>query len=230
MKNKKILIIDDGDVEQIVLRMTSKLKRKGIHLETDILNVNEVRFKKKDREGQVIDFTKIKENLREEYFPKRYDIVLCDFSYGQDPLNGYEVIKWLINDSTDKKAKLRHSTFVSYSSEEEKFKNEIFGRQSLKKFIKLDIHDFFDRGKLAEDIPNLILKQDKVLDYKLHFISLLEQNPDFVFQNGYPPFSGNQLKDIAEEIERDNEQGREFQKELFALTYAHIVRLNEEYQ
>ena len=63
-----------------------------------------------------------------------------------------------------------------------------------------------------------------------YFISLLEQNPDFVFENGFPPFSGKKLKDIAKEIEVDSEQGREFQKELFDLTYAHIVNLNKEYQ
>jgi CheY-like chemotaxis protein len=230
MKNKKILIIDDGDVEQIVERITSKLRRKGIYLEADVLNVSEVKFKKSSTEGQVIDFDKIKQELQNEYFPKRYDLVLCDFSYGDDPLNGYEVIKWLINESKNKKVKIRHSAFISYSSEEEKFKQEIFDNQSLKRLFKLDIQDFFDRTRLAEDVPSLIIKQDKILDYKLHFISLLEQNPDFVFENGYPPFSGKKLKNIANEIEKDNDQGREFQKELFDLTYAHIINLNEEYQ
>ncbi|MBL1386685.1 MAG: hypothetical protein COA35_018655 [Colwellia sp.] len=230
MKNKKILIIDDGDVEQIVQRITAKLRRKGIELQADILNVNDVQFKKNDGEGQIIDFEKIKRELKKVYFPKRYDIVLCDFSYGHDPLNGYEVIKWLINESKNQKAKLRHSIFISYSSEEDKFKREIFDNQSLIKLIRLDIHDFYDRDKLTENIPRLIVKLDKALNYRLHFISMLEHNPDFVIKNGYPPFCGKKLKDVAKEIELESEQGQEFQKELFQLTYAHIVELNEEYQ
>lgn len=230
MKNKRILIIDDGNVEQIVQRMTLKLKRKGIHLETDVLNVNDEKFKKMHDEGQRIDFAKVKEYIKNEYFSKRYDIVLCDFSYGGDPLNGYEVIKWIINESANQKVRIRRSIFVSYSSQEEKFKAEIFGNHSLKKFIRLGIHDFFDRANLANEIPSLILKQDKILDYKQYLISLFEQQPDFVFKNGFPPFCNKKLKDIAKEVERDNDLGIEFQTEFLELTYAHIIRLNEEYQ
>ena len=211
-------------------RITSKLRRKGVRLETDVFNVNEVKFKKASKEGQTIDFNKIKDALRQDYFPRRYDLVLCDFSYGKDPLNGYEVIKWLINESKNSNAKIRHSTFVSYSSEEDKFKKEIFDNQSLIKLIRLDIHDFYDRDKLTDNVPSLIVKQDKILDYRLHFISLLEQTPDFIFKNGYPPFSGKKLAEVAKEIEKETDQGLAFQKELLDLTHAHIIELNQDYQ
>lgn len=48
------------------------------------------------------------------------------------------------------------------------------------------------------------------------------------FKSCYKPFVGKKLEDIANEIEKQTPQGREFQEELLEQAIAYLIEINSE--
>jgi hypothetical protein len=230
MKLKRVLFIDDGDLSAQIETISRKLLRKGCDLSSVILNPKDMRFQIKNVETGLLEtcFSALKKEIIDIHMDTRYDIVACDFSFARDVLNGYDVIKWLINYSKTNGKALRKSKFVSYSSEEDKFVNNIIDNQELIKLIKLNIHAFYKRQHLSNELITLISKEPEVLTISHEIKEKIEKYGDLKFQNIYPPFEGKALTEIVKEIEADSHHGIEFQKYMIQLTVAHLVALNSE--
>ncbi|MCD9506593.1 hypothetical protein [Photobacterium phosphoreum] len=228
MKIRKILLIDDGDVEQIVERLQQKLRREGIDVIVSIINPQLAQFKKMEGDEYIIDFSKLKEHIETKYSKTKFDVVGSDFNFANDKLNGYEVTRWLINESREKGFSFRNAKFICYSSEEDKFCNIMFNNKELIKLIKLNIHAFYNRKNLANDITTLVRSIGNDVSMSDYFKELLSQKPDLVFKNVYPKFKDKTLHEICTEIEKNTYHGKEFQKYMAELTYAHVIELNEE--
>ncbi len=229
MKLKRILFIDDSsEIKGNIDTINLKLRKKGYELEAHILNPKEHKFQKRnDVTGKLeADFDKIKSELKEKHFPIRYDVVACDFCFANDVLNGYEVIKWLINTSNGDRATIRKSLFVSYSGEEDKFTSNIINNHELIKLVKLNIHAFYTRPILSNELAKLLIKEDDILNLSNVIRDELEKHKDYEFKNIYPKFNGKSLGYIAKEIENDSCHGIAFQKYMVELTVAHILELN----
>lgn len=228
MKSKKILFIDDSDISENIGTITRKLKAKGYELQAEILNPKDQRFQEQnDNTGKLeANFNKIKEELKESHFSIRYDVVACDFCFANDQLNGYEVIKWLINKSKTDRATIRKSLFVSYSGEEEKFTDNIIKNHELIKLIKLNIYAFFTRTNLSDELSKLLLRETEILNLSNIIRDELEKHSNYEFKNIYPKFEGRSLGEVAREIENDSHHGIAFQKYMVELTVAHILDLN----
>ncbi|MEZ8675923.1 hypothetical protein [Vibrio cyclitrophicus] len=227
MNLKKILMLDDGNINQTIEGIRTKLRRSGIDIAVDKIDPQDTRFKSYVGGEQVIDFDKIKLEITENYRNTRYDIVACDFSFSSETLNGYELIRWIINDSRSRNFRFKNAKFVCYSGEEHKFREHIFNNNELVKLIRLNIHAFFKRDNLVDELSSLVKKISDSYSATDYFRSLLEQEPDKEFKNIYPQFEGKKLGEIACEIERNSHHGIEFQKYMADLTYAHILDLNE---
>jgi hypothetical protein len=227
-KNKKVLFIDDGNLDEIITRTTQRLKREGYTLTAVIVNPQDQAYqiKQKDSDNFHIDFTELKSVLSGEHCSVGYDVVACDFNFANDPLNGYDVISWLINDSKSKKLRIRKAKFICYSSEEHKFSANFKNSKDLIKLIKTKIDAFYKRDSMSNDLPALLLKKEETINLSNHFKELLEENSDLVFKNTYPKFENKTLGEIATEIEKDSYHGNEFQKFLVELTIAHLIDLN----
>lgn len=226
MKIKKVLFIDDSDISENVDTIERKLKSKGFELHATTLNPKSHEFQKEIDGKLVADFDKIKEELQKNHFSVRYDVVACDFCFANDPLNGYDVIKWLINESNSKRETIRKALFVSYSGEDGKFKQNIIQNDELIKLIRLKIHSFFTRQNLSNELSKLLLKEADVLNLSNLIRDELEKHGEHKFKNIYPKFRGKTLSEIAREIESDTYHGIEFQKYMIELTIAHVLELN----
>lgn len=227
MKIKKILFIDDGNVEQVIEAITQKVKREGIELVVEIINPQSSQYLSCVGVNYKIDFEKIKIDIENNFSSKTFDIVACDFNFANDDLNGYELIRWIINQSKSNGFSFRNAKFICYSSEENKFCQHIIKNDELIKLIKLNIYAFYKREYLVRELVSLLKKVNTEFSMSKHMQELLENEPDRVFRNIYPNFKSKTLAEIAKEIEKGSHNGNEFQKYLVELTYAHILELND---
>lgn len=225
---RKILMLDDGNISESIEGITRKLRREGIQIQIEVLNPQDQKFKKETSSGNFeIDFEKIKHEITENHSSIKYDVVACDFNFASDKLNGYELIRWLINQSSSNNFVFRKAKFVCYSSEENKFKDHIVNNNELIKLIKLNIHAFYQRRNIVDDISALVKKINNQFSMSNHLETRLNEMPDLKFQNIYPNFKNKTLYEISEEINKDTHHGQAFQKYFVDLTYAHILELNK---
>ena len=228
MTLRKILMLDDGNISESIEGIARKLRREGIEIQIEIINPQDHKFKTETPSGSFeIDFDKIKNEINEHHKAITYDVVACDFNFASNTLNGYELIRWLINQSNSQHFLFRKAKFVCYSSEENKFKDHILDNDELFKLIKLNIHAFYHRKNLVNDITALVKKINSNFSMSDYLKIRLEEMPDLEFKNVYPPFKGKNLQYISEQINQDSHHAKKFQKYFIDLTYAHILDLNK---
>ncbi|MCG9597771.1 hypothetical protein L1D15_13700 [Vibrio sp. Isolate25] len=227
MNIKKVLFLDDGNINQTITRIRDKVKRLGFDICADVINPQDQKYKSNFDGVIEIDFSKIKKDVTDNYKENRYEIVACDFSFASEKLNGYELIRWVINESKSSNFAFKKAKFVCYSSEENKFKEHILRNDELTKLIKLNIHAFYKRDNLVNDMSALLKKINSEFSMSEHLATMLEDEPQRVFNNVYPPLKGKSFNEIASEIQKDSHHGQRFQKHLSELVYAHIIDLNQ---
>ncbi|AYA03193.1 hypothetical protein BEN74_10360 [Acinetobacter sp. WCHAc010034] len=225
---RKILMLDDGNISESIEGIERKLRREGIQIHIQVLNPQDHKFKTEVSSGNFeIDFDKIKKEITENHKSIKYDVVACDFNFSSDTLNGYMLIQWLINIANTNQFPFRKAKFVCYSSEENKFKDHIIHNDELIKLIKLNIHAFYQRKNLVDDISALVKKINNNFSMSEHLKMRLNEMPDLKFQKIYPNFKNKTLYEISEEINKESHHGLSFQKYFVDLTYAHIIELNK---
>ncbi|MEZ9260523.1 hypothetical protein AB4125_23515 [Vibrio splendidus] len=226
MNIKKVLFLDDGNITQTITRIRDKVKRLGFDICADIINPQDPKYKSEIGGVIEIDFNKIKKDVKDNYKNNRYEVVACDFSFASTKLNGYELIRWIINESKSSNFLFKKAKFICYSSEENKFKEHIIGNDELTKLIKLNIYAFYKRDNLVNDMSALLKKINSEFSMSEHLASMLEDESQRVFNNVYPPLKGKSFNEIALEIKKDSHHGQKFQQHLSELVYAHIIDLN----
>ncbi|MDI3325393.1 hypothetical protein QKW35_13505 [Pontibacterium granulatum] len=229
MKIKKVLFIDDQSVDNIVDKFAANLHKKGYKLKSSIVFIGDQKYKSENQNGEIsLNFDAIKSDIEENHFHIRYDLVACDFNFANDDINGYSLIQWLKHTSTSGHNYIRKAKFVSYSSEEDKFKEHVLASEDIGKLIRLKLDGFFKRDNLADAGATLILKQDVNLDLSSYIVTELEKLADVKFNGVYPKFEGKTFAEIAHEIDTDSHHGQEFQKTMIGLTLAHMDALNKD--
>ncbi|SDH50332.1 hypothetical protein [Mucilaginibacter gossypii] len=225
---KKALFIADEDVDETVEKIASSLKARGITLQHQHIDLREDSYKRSDPTNGnkiILDFSKIKDKLTAEYFKVDFDLVACDFNYGNDPqLDGFEVVKWLKNEANSKRERIRKAKFILYSSQQEKLIPKTNTIDQLTKLINVKIDDFIDRRRLAEVATKILGNTDK--DITAKFLVELDRYKTHQFKSVYPKFAGKTLEEIAHEIDKATEHGVGFQDHLIELLIAHLIELN----
>ncbi|WP_265462475.1 hypothetical protein, partial [Aeromonas salmonicida] len=175
-----------------------------------------------------IDFDKIKSEMNSNFCNKRFDVVACDFNFANDDLNGYTLLQWLINESNSKKLKIRFAKFYCYSAEQDKFTAHLLTNEKIIRIIKLKLDGFYNRATLADELTSELLKIHRYFSLEKHILSLLQRNPDKVFNYIFPKYKGKSFSHIVNEIEKGTDTGYEFQQFFLDLTHAHIMNLNKD--
>jgi hypothetical protein len=230
MSIKKVLFLDDQNIDSTVSRLKSNLHLKGYDLCESIIHLSTNEFRKRDpvnKSKLILDFDKIKKVIGDKHMNEPYNLVACDYIFGPDILDGYKVLKWIKNVATSSKLRMRRAKFVLYSSEIDKLIEKTNSVEEIKKLIQLNLDGFYSRTSLETEIANILIKEDTQFDFTQSLISELEKYPDMKFQSVYPKFSGKSLKYIADEIDRDSTHGIKYQENLIELTIAHLIDLNK---
>lgn len=227
MSVKRLLYIDDNKIDSQIENLRTKLKRQGCELKETFLHLNEG-FMTKDAQTEetILDKGKIQEFINENYMNEDFDIIASDYDFKDKSIDGFELLKWIKNESISKKHKLRRAKFCLYSAEQDKVVKEFSTPEQVKKLIKLRIDDFIDRTRIPDEITQILLAPQKSYYFKNHIIRYLEKFGDKKFKSVFPKFKEMTLAEIAHEIDKDLPNGIEFQKYLVELTIAHIIELN----
>lgn len=227
MSVKRLLYIDDNKIDSQIENLRTKLKRQGYELKESFLHLNEDFMMRDAQTGETnLDKAKIQAFINEKYINDNFDIVASDYDFKDKNIDGFELLKWIKNESVSKKHKLRRAKFCLYSAEQDKVAKIFSTPEQVKKLIKLKIDDFIDRTRIPEEITQILLAPQKNYYFKDHLISYLEKFGDETFKSTFPKFKGMTLFEIAHEIDKDLPNGIEFQKYLVELTVAHLLELN----
>ena len=227
MSVKRLLYIDDNKIDSQIDNLRTKLKKQGYELKETFLHLNEG-FMTKDAQTDetILDKGKIQAFINENYMNENFDIVASDYDFKDKSIDGFELLKWIKNESNSKKHKLRRAKFCLYSAEQDKVAKEFSTPEQVKKLIKLRIDDFIDRTRIPDEITQILLAPQKSYYFKNHIINYLEKFGDEKFKSVFPKFKDKTLSEIAHEIDKDLPNGIEFQEYLVELTVAHLIELN----
>ena len=227
MSVKKLLYIDDNKIDSQIENLRTKLKRQGYELRETFLHLNEGFMTKNiHSEETILDKGKIQAFINENFMNEDFDMVASDYDFKDKSIDGFELLKWIKNESTSKKHRLRRAKFCLYSAEQDKVAKIFSTPEQVKKLIKLRIDDFIDRIRIPDEITQILTAPQKSYYFRNHIISYLEKFGDEKFKSTFPKFKGMTLAEIALEIDKDLPNGIEFQKYLVELTVAHLIELN----
>ncbi|HEX8268476.1 MAG TPA: hypothetical protein VF581_01175 [Flavobacterium sp.] len=228
MSVKTLLYIDDNKIDSQIENLRTKLKRQGYDLQETFLHLNEAFMTKNPQTGaSSLDKPKIQAYITKNYLDKNFDIVASDYDFKDKNFDGFELLKWIKNESISKKFKIRRAKFCLYSAEQDKVAKIFNTPEKVKKLIKLKIDDFIDRTRIPEEIFQIFVAPQKSYYFKEHLVSYLEKFGSETFKSAYPKFKGMTLSEIAHEIDKDLPNGIDFQKCLVELTVAHLIELNK---
>lgn len=227
MSVKRLLYIDDNKIDAQINNLRKKLKSQGYDLNETFLHLNEDFMIKDEKTGETsLDKGKIQAFINENFMNENFDVIASDYDFKDKSIDGFELLKWIKNESSSKKFKLRRAKFCLYSAEQDKVAKEFSTPEQVKKLIKLKIDDFIDRTRIPEEITQILLQPQKSYYFKTHIIQYLEKFGEEKFKNTYPKFKDLTLSEIANEIDKDTPNGIKFQELLAELTIAHMVKLN----
>ena len=228
MSVKRFLYIDDNKIDSQIDNLRKKLKRSGIELVDTFVNFGDERFKIRDpNQNIILNIPYIKDYFKENILNENFDIVASDYDYSDHNLDGYHLLKWIMNVSRSEKAPIRKAKFCLYSAQQDKLVNELNTPDKIKELIKLKIDDFISRDRLSDDLATIISREDESYNFNEQLVKYLEKFPDYRFRDVYPKFKNKPLSEIAHEINKDLPNGIEFQKTLVELTIAHLIELNK---
>lgn len=225
----KLLYIDDNRINSQIESLRKKLKKqKGLELQEQFLNLGLDEFKKRDKEHKtVLDDKKIKSHIKETFFNENFDIVISDYDFKDEKVDGYKLISWIKNVSNSEKARIRRAKFCLYSAQQDKVVQIFDSPEKIKKLVKLNLDDFIDRTRLPDELISIINKNENHFNFSETIIKFLNKYPEYKFNSVYPRFKGKELSEISNEIEKDLPNGIDFQKDLVELTIAHLIALNK---
>lgn len=224
----KLLYIDDNKIDSQIDNLRKKLKRKGIELQEEFLNLGLDKFKKRDdSKKMVLDYDKIKLHIKEKYFNENFDLVISDYDFKDEKVDGYKLIFWIKNVSNSDKVRIRRAKFCLYSAQQDKVVQIFDSPEKIKKLVKLNLDDFIDRARLPDELSSMITNNENHFNYSETIIKFLNKYPEYEFKSIYPKFKGKKLSEISNEIEKDLPNGIDFQKDLIDLTIAHLINLNK---
>lgn len=228
MSIKKLLYIDDNRIDSQIENLRAKLHKNGYELKETFFHLNE-NFMKKDPQTDeaILDKKKIHEFINNNYMNESFDIVASDYDFKDKNVDGFELIKWIKNESSSKKFKLRRAIYCLYSAEQDKVARIFNTTEQVKQLIKLKIDHFIDRTRIPEEITKIFLTTQETYDFKNHIIEYLEKFGDEKFKSVFPKFKEMTLAEIAHEIDIDSPNGIAFQEYLVELTIAHLIELND---
>lgn len=228
MTVKRLLYIDDNKIDSQIENLRKKLKRLGFDLNETFLHLNDDFKTKDEKSGQIIlDKPKLQAYILRHLANDNFDIVASDYDFKDSNLDGFELLKWIKNESESKKYRIRNAKFCLYSAEQDKVVKTFDTPEKVKKLIKLKIDEFISRERIPDEITQMFTAPVKSYYFKEHVVSYLEKYGDQVFQNVFPKFKGKTLSEIANEIDKDLPNGLEFQKYMVELTLAHLIELND---
>lgn len=226
MIHKRILVIDDNDMLDILKSIAKKAKSKNVEVDYDQLNVGgHIEPAVLDASNN-LDIEKTKKLLRERFQNKHFDIVACDYDLSVQNIDGVELLRRIGRDCFHKRVryiiysglledilreKIRIGCDIDPEVSEIKPKDKLI--KEIKQLVNSNYLAFVGREQLAETILNF-LKNDITIDDVFNELatSYPERRFAYNFVNG---MEGKTLREVKDMILNDDNLRLEFMKGIF---------------
>lgn len=231
MIHKRILVIDDTDVGDVLRKLMRVAKTKSISLDYEQFNVGSQKLPELLTEDGNLDVDKVKQYYKEHYNKKYFDIIACDYQLSVENVDGPELLRKMGNECFPKGQRFliysglldsildEHVDKIANSdSKQDKLKQQLI--QYIKHLVNAQYIGFIDREDLGTSILNHLLDH-------ISLENLLEEAvtkyPDLVLKYGFNHhLEGKKLKDCENEILKNEIVRNDFMRDLFEQTLIYL--------
>lgn len=210
MIHKRILVIDDNDMLDILKSIAKKAKSKNVEVDYDQLNVGGHIEPAVLDASDNLDVEKTKNLLRERFPNRHFDIVACDYDLSVQNIDGVELLRRIGHDCFHKgvryiiysglledilREKIRRGCDIDPAASEIKPKDKLI--KELKQLVNSNYLAFVGRDQLSETILNF-LKNDITIDDVFNELvtSYPERKFAYNFINGVEEKTFREVKDM----------------------------------
>ncbi|MCT4645795.1 MAG: hypothetical protein N4A74_12480 [Carboxylicivirga sp.] len=232
---KTCLIIDDENQKPIFdAKIKDVLKKKGIDAKLIYINASSHEVRNDDLH---IDLEKFENKIKEEIKGKSIDVIACDYNLADaasaNKKMGTDIIEILRNHRKNTPIILYSGNyeviikdvFDSYKKEESTEEESV---NKIKRLYNNNISEFLKRSTYPEKVNTILinppLKTDQII------LSELRNYGDYKFQDAYPKFEGKTLSNIADEIDKNSYDGKQFLDEIIQQITSYMIETNSHKQ
>lgn len=230
MKECNVILIDDRTAFFNSATIKNILRRaaENHHLQINLLPLNPKEEKFVDGEGIIIPDLVVKELDTPKYLKQSIQLIACDYDFGGDKTNGFEVIR-LIRNTLESRKKI-----ILYSSNLDNVIDKILDGERegiIERIIDLvssNIAAFCKRDEHLEEAIIKHLKDETQFSTDKAFESALYKYKDYKFKNSYAKFENKTLGEVAELISKQKHEGEALKQELIDQVIAYMIMMENE--
>ena len=224
---KRLLLIDDepqgNSLEKIANGVKDKLVLESIQIE--VLNTDYL-----DGEANLVPekvYQAIDETMKVSY----YNLILVDYSYGQDSFDGLDVIKHI-------RERHQKDEVILYSANQKEIIRKVVGDNlkdsspeeiinGINELMNFRIAKIVSRPTMDSEVIGY-LKQDTSFSPYGFIVNILKEHPDKKFLSCYPKLSGKTYGEIAELLdEGGNGMANEWLSAILEQLVVYLSEVNE---
>ncbi|MES2328157.1 MAG: hypothetical protein V4539_01055 [Bacteroidota bacterium] len=230
MKTCNVILIDDRPTFFKSATINNILRRAedNHQLQIKLLPLNPKEEKFVDEEGTIIPDRIVAALDTVDYLKQSIELIVCDYDFGGDKTNGFEIIRILRNTLNTKKK------IILYSSNIENVVAKILeGDQAeiAAKIIDLvtsNITAFCQRDKHLEEAMIMQLNAEAQFSTDKAFEAELYKYRDYKFKTTYSKFENKTLGEVAYFISRQKPEGDLLKQELIEQVIAYMIMMENE--
>ncbi|MDP1811731.1 MAG: hypothetical protein Q8K66_10055 [Sediminibacterium sp.] len=230
MKECNVIIIDDRPAFFTSATIKNILRRasENHHLQINLLPLNPKEEKFVDDEGVIIPERLIKELDTTKYLKQAVHLIACDYDFGGDKTNGFEIIRILRTTLESKKR------IILYSSNLDNVIDKILEGERkgiverITDLVNSNISAFCKRDEHLEESIIKHLKDESQFSADKAFESELYKYKDHKFKTTYDKFENKTLGEVAELISKQKHEGEVLKQELIEQVIAYMIMMKNE--
>lgn len=225
---RKILLIDDEPQDNSLEKIVNGVKDRLV-IEYQQIEVFHENFL--DGEANLVP-DKLYEAIEAALKSVRYDLILVDYSYGDDvPIDGLDIIKQI-------RKKHQKDDVILYSANQKEIISKVVGdnlKESSQEKIVAGINELMN-FRIAKIVSRpamdseviAYLKMDTTFSPYGFIINVLRENRDKVFKSCYPRLSGKTYGEIADLLDSgENGMGNEWLSAILEQLVVYLSEVNE---
>lgn len=194
---KKILLLDDEPQGNSLEKIANGLKGKLV-IESKQIEVLDTEYL--DREANLVP-EKVFQAIDRALKDAQYDLVLVDYSYGQDGFDGLDVIKHI-------REKHQKDEVFLYSANQKEIIRKVVGDNlkdsspediinGINELINFRIAKIVSRPAMDAEVIGYLKKDIEISPYGF-IVNVLREHPNKIFSSCYPKLSGKTYGEIAD--------------------------------
>ena len=230
MKECNVILIDDRPSFFTSATINNILSRalEHHHLRINLLPLNPKDEKFVDEQGIIVPELIIKELDTPNYLKQLIHLIACDYDYGRDKTNGFEIIRFIRNTLNSKKKIILYSSNIENVIDKiiEGNRPEIVGR--IVDLVSSNISAFCQRDSHLEEAIIKYLNEEIQFSTDKAFEQELFKYKDYKFKSTYDKFENKTLGEIAEIISRNKHEGELLKQELIEQVVAYMIMMENE--